>query len=145
MEWKISLPSNNFFFLATNDNKILDRFKFLTLRNFIITIYRNFKYKNDIKKNNTAELNLIIDILNKDIKSYNGKLYFVYLPKFSRYDTTSTDLNNELIFKKNLNPFFQKSYEEKTFNFLLNLMKNTRFNEISDLLRTFNGKKNCPN
>ena len=48
----------------------------------------------------------------------------------------------ELIFKKNLNPFFQKSYEEKTFNFLLNLMKNTRFNEISDLLRTFNGKKN---
>lgn len=93
--------SNNFFFLATNDNKILDRFKFLTLRNFIMTIYRNFKYKNDIKKNNTAEFNLIIDILNKDIKSYNGKLYFVYLPKFSRYDTTSTDLNNELIFKKN--------------------------------------------
>ena len=48
----------------------------------------------------------------------------------------------ELILKKNLNPFFQKSYEEKMFNFLLNLMKNTRFNEISDLLRTFNEEKN---
>jgi hypothetical protein len=48
----------------------------------------------------------------------------------------------ELILKKNLNSFFQKPSEEKTFNFLINLVKKTRFNEISDLLRTFNGKKN---
>jgi hypothetical protein len=48
----------------------------------------------------------------------------------------------ELILKKNLNPFFQKCSEEKIFIFLINLMKNTRFNEISDLLRTFNEKKN---
>lgn len=96
-----SVISNNFFFLPTNDNIILDRLKFLTLRSFILKILRNFKYKEMIYSDRNVEFNSIIDIFNKYIKSYNGHLYFVYLPAFFRYDRTSADSNKELIFKKN--------------------------------------------
>lgn len=94
--------NKNYFFIPTNDNQILDRFKFLTLRNFILKIHRNFKYKNIVTKNNFAEFDYIIDLLNKDIKSYNGHLYFVYLPSFSRYDTLSTNFQHDIFLKKNL-------------------------------------------
>lgn len=147
--------SKNFFFLATNDNKILDRFKFLTFRNLILKIYRNFKYKNNVQKDSFKELDSIINILNKEIKSYNGKLYFVYLPAFSRYDTTSTYLNNDLLFKKNkvLNLikkkgisvididkaiFKKETYPKTFFNFEVNGHYNTNaYKKIAKYISNF--------
>ena len=84
---------SNHFSLKINTNNVL--FNFIKLKQV-----RSIINRNNLNSDKNHLNNVFRDILiksKKNVESWNGKLYFVYIPSFSKYANSIEDINREFV------------------------------------------------